>query len=221
MERLLERLSLLGFAVTLVLSLYIFLKVQVLQSFPFSYAGAYGNQVLLFLTYTQTMEVSGPLSFSAFAVWSCSRERFPQSLASVARGIARSLLLFGGLTAAIVYAETHLVWGELWYGVHVWPSLPGGGGYPWGDEQVAYNLCFIKEGSYTPQVPNCSFLNYNWLLGLAVSAFLVGLVIELYFRSNPSGVPPPARQPIRLLATGTVTGEVPNVLGMGEAFRQS
>jgi len=182
MDRVLERACLLVFAATLALSLYVFFKVQVLQSYPFSSAGAFGNQTLFLLTYTQTIEVSGPLSFAAFSAWSYTRLT-PRSLTSLARAIGRSLLLFGGATAAIDYTETHLVWGELWYGIHVWPALPGGGGYPWGDEQVAYNLCSLKEPSYTPQTPNCYFLNYGWLLGMAVAAVLVGVAIELYFRS--------------------------------------
>ncbi len=194
MDRPVERLSFVLFVVGFAISAYIFIVVQVLQSYPFPHQGVYGDQQFFVLTYSEALEVAGPLSMAAFAAWSYARSALSRSMALL-HATGRTLVVFGGLVAGIVYTEIHLIWGELWYGLHVWPSLPGGGGYPWGDEQVAYNLCFIKESTFTAQTPNCSFLNYNWLLGFAVAALLAGAVIEFYFRSAPplNGMPPTGR----------------------------
>jgi hypothetical protein len=180
------RTGFLVFVGGLALSVYVFFVVQVLQSYPFHQLGAYGNQPFLFFTYSETIEVTLPVSFVSFAVWRHERLRSRSLPRASPRAIGESLVVFGGSIAATVYSEIHLAWGELWYGVHVWPGLLGGGGYPWGDEQVAYNLCFVREPSFTQNTPNCYFLNYNWLLGIAVVAFLVGVFIEYYLRSNRS-----------------------------------
>jgi len=179
-----EGLGLLVFAGASALSVYIFFVVQILQSYPFHQLGAYGNQPFLLLTYSETIEVALPVSVVAFAVWQYERMKSHSLPWAALNAIGRSLVVFGGVGAAMVYSEIHLVWGELWYGAHVWSGLLGGGGYPWGDEQVAYNLCFVKEPTFTQSTPNCYFLNYNWLLGIAVAALMVGVVIELYFRSD-------------------------------------
>jgi len=182
-----HRVSLLVFVAAAALSAYVFCVVQVLQSYPFPRLGAYGTQPFLFLTYTEVIEVSLPVSFGAFVVWEYGRLSPRPRVGGSVRAIGRSLIFFGAGVAAIVYTEIHLVWGELWYGVHAWPSFPGGGGYPWGGEQVAYNLCFVRDPSYTQSTPNCSFLNYDWLLGLAVTAVIVGVAAEFYFRSRSTG----------------------------------
>jgi len=190
--QLIERVSLLVFVAGLALSAYVFFVVQVLQSLPFHQLGAYGNQPFLLLTYSETIELTLPASIIAFAIWQYERVSRSRPFAAP-RAIGKSLVVFGGLVAATVYSEIHLVWGELWYGVHVWSGVPGGGGYPWGDEQVAYNLCFVREPSYTQNTPNCYFLNYNWLLGIAAVAFIAGVVIGLYFRSEDSSHHPEDR----------------------------
>lgn len=198
MRRPVEKLSLLVFAGALALSAYVFCVVQVLQSSPFHQLGAYGDQPFLFLTYTEVIEVAVPVAVAAYTLWSYERAGALSPIASATRAIGRSLLVFGGAGAALVYSEIHLVWGEIWYDVHLWPGLQGGGGYPWGDEQVAYNLCFVRAPTYTQSTPNCYFLNYNWLLGIAVAAFLVGAALELRFRYGPVGDPDGSRtRPVR------------------------
>jgi hypothetical protein len=90
-------------------------------------------------------------------------------------------LIFGILVAVIVYVETRVLWGEIIPGIHVWQGLQGGGGYPWGTEQVAYNTCFIES----PVRGDCTFLNYNELFWLAISSAVVGFVLR-YGLSNGS-----------------------------------
>jgi hypothetical protein len=184
LKQYIEGLSLLVFVGGFALSVYVFLVVQVLQSYPFHQLGAYGSQPFLFLTYSETIEAALPVSVVAFAVWEYERMKSHSLPWAALKATGKSLVVFGSLVAATVYTEIHLVWGELWYGVHVWSGLLGGGGYPWGDEQVAYNLCFVKEPTFTQSTPNCYFLNYNWLLGVAIAALMVGVVIELYFGSD-------------------------------------
>ena len=191
-----ERLSLLVFVVGLGLSVYVFVVVQVLQSYPFQHLGAYGDQPFLFLTYTEVIEIALPASYFSFMLWEYLRSGAKSFVPGAIRAVGRSLAVFGGAAAAVVYCEIHLVWGELWYNVRVWPGLQGGGGYPWGDEQVAYNLCFVKASTYTQSTPNCYFLNYNWVLGVAMVAVLLGLVVELHFRSGAKAEPDPRSVPL-------------------------
>jgi len=84
------------------------------------------------------------------------------------------LITLGFIVAPIVYVETRLLWGEILPGVRVWQGLPGGGGYPWGGEQVAYNSCFISPSA----LRNCAFLNYDELFWLAVLAVVIGYVLK-------------------------------------------
>jgi len=91
------------------------------------------------------------------------------------------MLVFGLLVAAVVYVETRLIWGELVPGFRIWQGLPGGGGYPWGTEQVAYNLCWIASNTQG----NCNFLNYNELFWIALSLAILGFIL----RHSPSDTP--------------------------------
>jgi hypothetical protein len=193
LRQFIRRLPFLVFVLGLAVAVYVFLVVQVLQSYPFHHLGAFGDQPFLLLTYTETMEVALPVSMVAFAVWQHDRLRSRHQHWAAPRAIAKSLAVFGGLGAVTVYSEIHLVWGELWYGVHVWAGLLGGGGYPWGDEQVAYNLCFVREPTFTPSTPDCYFLNYNWLLVIAVAAFIVGAFISFYLRKDDLSLLPGRR----------------------------
>ena len=79
----------------------------------------------------------------------------------------------GTLVAAVVYIETRLLWGEVIPGVHVWAGLPGGGGYPWGTEQVAYNTCLVQPSASR----DCAFLNYNELFWIALVAAMISLIM--------------------------------------------
>ena len=184
MKRLVEKLAFALFLVSFVASVYVFVEVQVLQAYPFYHLGAYGSDVLVGLTYTQTLEVAAPLSVVAFAAWLFLRSPLRSNRNRALLALGWTLVFFGGLVAVVVYAETHLLWGNLWYGIRLWAGLPGGGGYPWGDEQLAYNLCFVREPSYTPLTQNCSFLNYNWALGLGVVGVIAGLVLAEYYRTS-------------------------------------
>ncbi len=181
-----QEVSLGLFLVTFVLGSYVFLKVQVLQSYPFYHLGAWGTDQLFLLTYSQTLEVAIPVSILAFAIWQSTALSVSRPNTPIALALGRTLLFFGAVGTAVTYTEIHLLWGELWYGLHAFPGLPGGGGYPWGDEQVAYNLCFIKEPSYTPVTPNCYLLNYNEILAIAVAALIVGIALLMHHRPNSS-----------------------------------
>lgn len=183
MNRLGENLAFFIFLASFAASAYVFVDVQVLQAYPFYHLGAYGRDVLVGLTYTQTLEVVAPSSAAAFGAWLFLRSSLRSSKKRALLALGWTLVFYGGLIAIIAYTETYLLWGNLWYGVHLWAGLPGGGGYPWGDEQLAYNLCFIREPSYTPLTQNCYFLNYDWALGLGVFALIAGLVLAEYYRT--------------------------------------
>lgn len=177
-------ISLTVFVASLLLSLYIFVVVQVLQSYPFYHLGSFGPQQLILLSYSQTLELASPICVLSFAILEFERCPLVSRRSRVVFATGRTLLFVGAIITVLVYTEIHLVWGELWYGLHITAGLPGGGGYPWGDEQVAYNLCFIKEPSYGPQNPNCYMLNYNGLLAFGVGALIIGGIREIYHRSN-------------------------------------
>jgi hypothetical protein len=183
MNRLGEKLAFAVFLASFAASVYVFVEVQVLQAYPFYHLGAYGKDVFVGLTYTQTMEVAAPVSVVSFCSWLFLRSSLRSNKSRALLSLGWTLVFFGSLVAIVVYAETYLLWGNLWYGIHLWAGLPGGGGYPWGDEQLAYNLCFLREPSYTILTQNCYFINYNSALGLAVVAVISGLVIGEYYRT--------------------------------------
>ena len=184
MLRVPRELAFLVFLITFALACFIFVVVQVLQSYPFGHLGFYGDQQLLGLTYTQTFEVAAPVCVVAFAAWQFGRFPGGSPKSRMARAMGRTMLVFGALVAAVVYVETLLLWGEIWFGVHAFPGLPGGGGYPWGGEQVSYNLCLSRAPGYSVQTPNCYFLNYNEVLAVAVLSLIVGGIMAAYLRQS-------------------------------------
>jgi hypothetical protein len=152
---------------------YVYVRVQVLQSYPF-YSGVFGNENLLpGLTYTVALEVFGIITAAGLFTRTYTgstgtrRTRIMKATGSV-------LLVLGVLVAVVVYAETRLVWGDVLPGVHLWQGLPGGGGYPWGSERVAYNMCLIP----VDKTVNCDFLNYDELFWLALLSAVVGYTIR-------------------------------------------
>ena len=153
-------------------AIFVFVRVQVLQSYPF-YHGVYGNAPL-FLGITQTvgLEVFSLLALVGLLAWTFSNTEGRRSERLV-KAAGNAMMVFGVLIASIVYVETRLLWGELVPGLHVWQGLPGGGGYPWGTEQVAYNTCFIASSVQG----DCSFLNYNELFWIALSCAVIGFVL--------------------------------------------
>jgi hypothetical protein len=172
-NKLLSRIGLaitvLGFAVVA----YVYVKVQVLQSYPF-HSGVFGNEYLLpGLTYTAALEVFGIITAGgiftrAYANSTGTRRR------RITKSIGSVLLVLGVVVAVIVYAETHLVWGEILPGIHLWQGLPGGGGYPWGSERVAYNACLIP----VDKTDNCYFLNYDELFWMALPSAIAGYIMR-------------------------------------------
>jgi hypothetical protein len=184
MNRLGEKLAFAAFLMSFAASVYVFVEVQVLQSYPFYHSGVYGDVILVGLTYIQTLEVAAPISAAAFGTWLFLRSSHRSNRSRALLALGWTLVFFGGLVAIVVYAETYLLWGNLWNGLHLWAGFPGGGGYPWGGEQLAYNLCFLRGQSYTPLTQNCYFLNYNWALGLGVVAAALGLVLAEYYRTS-------------------------------------
>jgi len=151
----------------------IFVMVQVLQSYPF-HNGVYGNQSLfLGVTYTEGLELFGvTLATSLFGRAYMRSEGSRKDRIFFAVGT--TLLLLGVPTALVVYAETNLLWGNVLPGVRLWQGLQGGGGFPWGGEQVAYNTCLIPSSVRG----DCAFLNYDELFWLALVCSIVGLVLR-------------------------------------------
>ena len=161
--------SLVGFSGTI----FVFVRVQVLQSYPF-FNGVFGNEQLFpGVTYTVGLEIFALLALIGVFAWFYSRTEGGRRQ-RIGEGAGSTLLVFGILVAGIVYVETCLLWGNVVPGVHVWPGLPGGGGYPWGSEQVAYNTCFIASAVSG----DCTFFNYDELFWLAVAFTIAGFVMR-------------------------------------------
>jgi len=151
----------------------VFLRVQVLQAYPF-YNGVFGNEQLFpGVTYTVGLEIFALLAFTGVFAWFYSRTEGGRRQ-RLGEGAGSTLLVFGILVAGIVYVETCLLWGNVVPGIHVWSGLPGGGGYPWGSEQVAYNTCFIASAVSG----DCTFFNYDELFWLAVACIIAGFVMR-------------------------------------------
>lgn len=160
--------SIVGFAGTI----FVFVRVQVLQAYPF-YDGVYGNSTLTFgITYTIGLEI-----FSCLALIGVFSLAYSQAEGGreerLRAAVGRTLVVFGILVAVVVYVETQLLWGELAPGIKVWGGLFGGGGYPWGTEQVAYNTCFVPSTVRG----DCAFLNYNELFWFSILSALAGFVL--------------------------------------------
>jgi len=171
-----------NFAVFLSIAVYIFVLVQVLPpggawlASVIPFRGVYGTTVLFStITYSQTLEVSGALSFLGLFFYAYGRSRPLLGRVRLFRSLGVAMVVFGVLVALVIYAEIHVLWGEFWYGIKFANLYPQG--FPWGTEQVAYNTCFIR-GNFTVDVTvNCSFLNYDELLYLSTLAALVGFYL--------------------------------------------
>jgi hypothetical protein len=154
-------------------AVYVFARVQIMQSYPF-YNGVFGNAQLAFgITYTEALELfaaTAGAGLFARAYLTASGTQRKRAL----KAVGSMILMMGLIVAPLVYVETHLLWGEILPGVHVWQGFPGGGGYPWGGEQVAYNTCLVQ--SSTPG--DCLFLNYDELFWFAVFFVIIGYVLK-------------------------------------------
>ena len=154
-------------------AVYVWVKVQVLQSYPF-YSGAFGNEYLLpGLTYVVALEMFGIIAAAGLFTRTYTSSAGTRRI-RVVKATGNVLLTLGVLVVVIVYAETHLLWGEVLPGVHLWQGLPGGGGYPWGSERVTYNTCLLP----VDKTDNCGFLNYDELFWIALLSAVVGYIMR-------------------------------------------
>ena len=176
-----------------------FVRVQILQSYPF-HSGVFGNEpFFLGLTYTAAFEVFAVLATLGVFLWAYSRTPGERG-ARLRKALGETSLVSGVIVAGVVYVETRLLWGEVLPGVHVWPGLAGGGGYPWGTERVAYNTCFIPSAVRG----DCEFLNYNELLLIGLVCALAGFML---WYGNPEETAVPSEKegsPARPVHSGTL-----------------
>ena len=151
-------------------AIFVFVEVQILRAYPF-HGGSYGSQALLLgLTYTEGFELFAVVSLIGVFAWTYSHSTDRR----LSRAAGTTLLVFGALSTVIVYVETVLLWGAILPGVQVWQGLPGGGGYPWGEERVAYNACFVLSSVRG----DCTFLNYDELFWGGVILAVTGFVLR-------------------------------------------
>jgi hypothetical protein len=180
-------LSLVGFTVFVaffVLAVYVYALIQLLPpgdawlSSAIPFRGHYGvDQALPGVNYTELLEYSGLLSFVGLFAYSYGRVESPSLSRRAVFSLPLPLKVYGSVIAAIVYTETHLFWGELWYGAKLLAVNPQG--FPWGNERVASNLCFLHGSDYIPTYGSyCWFLNYDELLYIAVGMIVLGWLIS-------------------------------------------
>jgi hypothetical protein len=173
-----------AFVSFLVLAVYVFALVQLVPpgdawlASEISFRGHFGvEQALPGVSYTELLESSGVISFVGLFLFSYGRT---ESLSFVRRALVSlslPLKVFGLVIASIVYTETHLLWGELWYGVRFLANNPQG--FPWGNERVASNLCFLHGSDYIPAYGSyCWFLNYDELLFISLGMVILGFLIS-------------------------------------------
>ena len=179
-------LSLLGIAVFiafLATSVYVFVVIQLLPPgdawlaslIPFR--GSYGDsQPIPGVSYTVVLEASGLLSFMGLFAYRYGQKRDLRPKQRILSSLSAPLKFFGVLVAAIVYTETHLFWGEIWYGLKFLNLNPSG--FPWGSERVAANTCLVPTGG-----DGCLFLNYDELLLAAIILAILGWFISRRYRS--------------------------------------
>ena len=180
----LSRLGLGVFLVFIILAVYVFALIQLVPpgdawlAALIPYRGHYGvDQALPGVTYTELLECSGSLSFLGLFIYSLGRVGPSPILRRAVVSLSLPLKVFGLAIAAIVYTETHLLWGELWYGAKLFAVNPQG--FPWGNERVASNLCFLHGSDYVPAYGSfCWFLNYDELLFIAIGMFILGWLIS-------------------------------------------
>ncbi len=166
------------FAFFLAIALYVYTLVQLLPPgnawlaslIPFR--GYYGDvRPIDGISYTQLLELSGALSFFGLFMRSYGRNPSSELRPRIAQSLSAPLKFFGALVGSIAYTETHLLWGELWYGIKFLNIDPHG--FPWGSERVASNTCFIASSG-----DNCWFLNYDELFLISLAAVIVGLILS-------------------------------------------
>ncbi len=182
--RALAFLGALLFAVFLAVAVYVFILTQMLPpqdvwlASVIPFRGYYGEDpVVSGLSYIQLLELSGSLSIVGLFLYKYGKTEATALRQRVLLSLSLPLKFFGTLIAAIVYTETHLLWGEIWYGVKLVEVYPQG--FPWGNERVASNLCFLHGSDYIPSYgAYCWFLNYDELLLISVAASLAGWVIS-------------------------------------------
>jgi hypothetical protein len=171
------------FIAFLAASVYVFAVIQLLPPgdawlasyIPFR--GSYGDsQPIPGISYTVALEASGILSFFGLFLRSYGRNRDSRLKQRVLSSLSTPLKFFGVLVAAIVYAETHLLWGEIWYDVKFVNLDPSG--FPWGSERVAANTCLVPGIA-----DNCLFLNYDELLLVSIILAIVGWFISRRYQS--------------------------------------
>ena len=140
--------------------------------------GSYGDsQLLPGVSYTIALEGSGALSFCGLLLYSFERHHSYPFRQKALLSLSLPLRVFGGIVAGVVYTETHIFWGELWYGVKLLTLNPEG--FPWGFERVAANTCLLPASG-----DNCYFLNYDQLLFISLTAFLLGVFFSRKYGTN-------------------------------------
>ena len=178
------------FVILLIVAVYIFALTQLIPpqdvwlSSLISFRGHYGEDVAFAgISYIELLEASGLLSFFGLFIYSYERKWAPSSGHRALFALSLPLKVFGTMIAALVYTETHLLWGELWYGVKLLAVYPQG--FPWGNERVASNLCFLHGNDYVPSYGSyCWFLNYDELLYIAIGMIIIGLFMSRKYRTH-------------------------------------
>ncbi|HEY6283589.1 MAG TPA: hypothetical protein VIW22_06660 [Nitrososphaerales archaeon] len=179
-----SRLGMGVFLVFIILAVYVFALIQLVRpgdawlAAMIPFRGHFGvDQALPGVSYTELSEYSGSLSFLGLFIYSLGRVESSSIRGRALVSLSLPLKAFGLAIAAIVYTETHLLWGELWYGAKLFTVNPQG--FPWGNERVASNLCFLHGSDYVPAYgSNCWFLNYDELLYVAIGMFILGWLIS-------------------------------------------
>ena len=182
-----SRIGLICFVVFLAASIYFFAFIQLLPPGDAWLAplipikGGYGN-TLVFpgLDYTKGLEISGAASFFGLFIFGYFSRHADTVAKRALLSLARPMTVFGLLVGSVAYVETHLLWGEVWYGLKFVNSNPSG--FPWGSERVASNTCLLPGVG-----DNCYLLNYDQLLLLSIAAVIAGLVISR--RAKGAGAP--------------------------------
>lgn len=182
--RTLSHVGMAVFVVFIILAVYVFVLIQLVPpgdawlAAMIPFRGHYGvDQAVLGISYTELLEFSGSLSFLGLFIYSLGKVESSSITRRALVSLSLPLKVFGLVIAAIVYTETHLLWGELWYGAKLFTVNPQG--FPWGNERVASNLCFLHGNDYVPAYGSyCWFLNYDELLYIAIGMFLLGWLIS-------------------------------------------
>ncbi len=182
--RMLSFIGALIFIVFLGVAVYIFTLTQLLPpqdvwlASVIPFRGHYGEDLVISgFSYIQLLELSGSTSIFGLFLFGYGRSEIASFRRRVLLSLSLPLKVFGVLIAAIVYFETHLLWGELWYGVKLVDVYPQG--FPWGNERVASNLCLLHGSDYILSYgAYCWFLNYDELLLISVVSALAGWIIS-------------------------------------------